>query len=72
MHALGVSLSVALVLSSGLLGCSRASNRSAPDRDCPSFGSQGEAQAFYESEGGPDKDGHRLDADDDGVACESL
>ncbi len=43
-----------------------------PDRDCSDFGSQREAQAFYEAAGGPAKDPHRLDPDRDGVACESL
>ena len=41
-----------------------------PDRDCGDFSSQSEAQAFYEAAGGGDP--HRLDSDNDGVACESL
>ena len=61
--------SLALVLA----GCS---GRSGPDRDCADFSTWTEAQAFYESEGGrPDgsgSDGHRLDADRDGMACEAL
>ena len=40
------------------------------DRDCGDFSSQSEAQAFYEAAGAGDP--HRLDGDDDGVACESL
>ena len=52
-----------------LAGCS---GRSVADRDYADFGSWTEAQAFYESEGGPERDGHRLDADRDGVACEAL
>lgn len=59
-----------LVALLALVGCSRASNRSGPDRDCADFGGHNEAQAFYEAEGGPDTDGHRLDADRDGTACE--
>ncbi len=43
-----------------------------PDRDCSDFRTQAEAQAFFEAAGGPRKDPHRLDADSDGVACESL
>ncbi len=42
------------------------------DRNCSDFSSQAEAQAFYEAAGGPEQDPHRLDADSDGVACESL
>lgn len=43
-----------------------------PDRDCGDFATQAEAQAFYESAGGPVSDPHRLDGEGDGVACESL
>ncbi len=42
------------------------------DKDCGDFGSQAEAQAFYEAAGGPESDPHRLDSEGDGVACESL
>jgi Excalibur calcium-binding domain len=42
------------------------------DRDCPDFSSQEEAQRFFESQGGPGQDPHRLDADDDGQACEDF
>ena len=41
------------------------------DKDCGDFASQAEAQAFYEAAGGPASDPHRLDGNDDGVACES-
>ena len=61
-----------ILLSLSLAGCSRASSRSVPDKDCADFGLRGQAQAFFESEGGPETDGHRLDADHDGSACESL
>lgn len=40
------------------------------DMDCSDFGSWSEAQAFYESSGRGDP--HRLDADNDGIACEAL
>jgi len=43
-----------------------------PDRDCGDFRSQRQAQRFFEAAGGPTRDPHRLDGDDDGVACESL
>ncbi len=42
------------------------------DRDCGDFGTQAEAQAFYQAAGGPTADLHRLDSDGNGQACESL
>lgn len=58
-----------LAAASLLAGCS---GRSGPDRDCPDFSTWRQAQDFYEAEGGPDEDPHRLDADRDGTACEAL
>lgn len=43
-----------------------------PDRDCGSFETHAEAQAFFIAAGGPSRDLHRLDGDNDGIACESL
>ena len=43
-----------------------------PDRDCPDFFTQREAQDFYLAAGGPTRDPHRLDRDRDGFACEAL
>jgi micrococcal nuclease len=43
-----------------------------PDRDCGDFKTQEQAQRFFEAAGGPERDPHRLDADGDGRACESL
>jgi micrococcal nuclease len=45
---------------------------SGPDRDCGDFSTHAEAQAFFETAGGPTRDPHRLDGDGDGVACENL
>lgn len=42
------------------------------DRDCGDFTAWREAQGFYEAAGGPATDRHRLDGDDDGIACEGL
>lgn len=42
------------------------------DRDCGGFDTHEEAQAFFIAAGGPDRDPHRLDGDNDGIACESL
>lgn len=43
-----------------------------PDRDCGNFTTHAEAQAFFVAAGGPARDPHRLDGDNDGIACESL
>jgi len=42
------------------------------DRDCGDFTQHSEAQRFFITHGGPDKDPHRLDANHNGVACEVL
>jgi hypothetical protein len=44
----------------------------AADKDCSDFRSWRAAQKFYKRHGGPRYDPHRLDADHDGIACESL
>jgi hypothetical protein len=44
---------------------------SASDKDCSDFATQRAAQIFFLKHGGPRRDPHRLDADHDGVACES-
>ncbi len=41
------------------------------DRDCSDFRTQAQAQRFFERHN-PARDPHRLDADHDGIACESL
>jgi hypothetical protein len=43
--------------------------QAAPDRDCPDFATQQEAQAAFDAVPG---DRERLDADGDGIACEDL
>jgi len=47
-----------------------ASGRS--DKDCADFPSQKAAQIYFLKHGGPRYDPDRLDADHDGIACESL
>jgi endonuclease YncB( thermonuclease family) len=42
------------------------------DRDCADFGTQREAQQYFESIGGPGSDPDRLDGDGDGRACDTL
>lgn len=44
----------------------------AADKDCADFASWRAAQKFFKKHGGPKYDPHRLDGDDDGIACESL
>lgn len=55
-----------------LAGLSVAAPAQAYDRDCSDFDTQAQAQRFYVSQGGPQQDPHRLDADGDGRACDSL
>ena len=54
------------------LGASATDYGSVPagDKDCRDFSSHAQAQAFFEAQGAGDP--HRLDGDDDGVACEQL
>lgn len=40
--------------------------------NCSDFSTHSEAQAVFEACGGVSNDVHRLDADKDGIACESL
>ena len=47
-------------------------NPRGPDRDCRHFRTHREAQAFFIAAGGPRFDPHRLDGDNDGIACELL
>jgi competence protein ComEC len=42
------------------------------DRDCGSFETQAEAQAFFIAAGGPERDPHRLDGNSNGIVCEHL
>jgi Excalibur calcium-binding domain len=61
----------ALVASALALGVA-AAPAGAADKDCSDFSSWRAAQKFYKRHGGPRRDPHRLDADHDGIACESL
>lgn len=48
------------------------STYSGGDKDCGDFSTHAEAQSFFISQGGPGSDPHKLDADHDGEACETL
>lgn len=64
--ALGITAAAALAL--GIA----AQPVTAADKDCSDFSTWRAAQKFYKRHGGPQRDPHRLDADRDGIACESL
>lgn len=49
-----------------------AAGATAADKDCSDFRTWRQAQNFYKRHGGPKRDPHHLDADHDGIACESL
>ena len=55
-----------------LLGPGLERAQSAGDVDCSDLANQAAAQSYFVSHGGPSSDPSGLDADDDGVACESL
>lgn len=65
-------LGVALVVIFAGLTVVAVSGASARDLDCADFSTQKQAQFFFLKHGGPQVDSHRLDGDNDGVACESL
>ena len=54
------------------LSAAPAAAAAAADKDCADFSSWRQAQNFYKKHGGPRYDPHRLDADNDGIACEDL
>jgi hypothetical protein len=64
-------LGVAAAASIGLLLATGEGAR-AVDYDCSDFATQAQAQSFFLSHGGPSSDPYGLDADHDGIACESL
>ena len=64
-----------LVLALGLLSFStptaQAQAPARADRDCGDFATQAAAQSYFISRGGPRSDPDALDADGDGIACET-
>jgi hypothetical protein len=65
-------LLLALVVAFAGLTAVAAPSASARDYNCSDFANQKRAQFFFLRHGGPRRDRHRLDADGDGIACESL
>jgi hypothetical protein len=77
---MGVAVALALVAESSPLaarrkkrgGKGRGGKGGGRDYDCADFATQKEAQRFFKKNGGPAEDPHRLDSDNDGIACEHL
>lgn len=65
-----LGLTIALAVLAPITLASPAHAR-AVDRDCGDFSTQAAAQKFFLNHGGPGSDPHDLDADGDGIACES-
>lgn len=63
-------LLAAVATFTALLFAALPSSAIAADKDCADFASQRAAQIFFLKHGGPSRDPHRLDGDNDGVACE--
>jgi endonuclease YncB( thermonuclease family) len=68
----GSVLTILALVAGVLFALAGTTTASAADRDCSDFRTQAAAQKFYVDNGGPRRDPHRLDADDDGKACDSL
>ena len=65
------ALTLALI-TLGLVGLTQLpSPASAADMDCGDFATQAAAQTYFINHGGPRNDPDQLDADGDGIACES-
>ena len=64
-------IAVLFAATSAAVGLAAVPANAVADRDCGDFTSQRAAQIFYLNAGGPQVDPHGLDAEGDGVACES-
>jgi endonuclease YncB( thermonuclease family) len=73
MRSILGALTALLLATTGALLVTTAGPASAHvDKDCADFSTQADAQAYFLSLGGPSSDPDRLDADGDGIACDSL
>ena len=54
-----------------VLACAAQPALAFRDRDCADFSTQAQAQRFFKKHN-PSRDPHRLDGDNDGIACEAL
>jgi hypothetical protein len=68
----GIFVCFLLMIGMALIGPLGCGDDNDDDRNCDDFASQAEAQAFFLAQGGPSRDPHGLDADNDGIACEEL
>lgn len=68
-----ISTTIMLLISALIVVAVPSPGRAAAglDKDCSDFATQAAAQNFFLDHGGPQSDPHRLDADGDGIACES-
>lgn len=67
-----IAFFASLFVGLGLLALPGSPATAVADRDCGDFDTQRQAQNFFLDHGGPNNDPHRLDADGDGIACETL
>lgn len=71
-RAISLAAVSALVLTAlAVSGTTATAAMQIADKDCSDFATQKAAQEFFLDHGGPQSDPHNLDADSDGVACES-
>ncbi len=70
---IGIASAVALLAAVAASGGGPAASSASADKDCSDFANQAQAQSFFTSKGGSASNNFdNLDADHDGVACESL
>lgn len=70
MRRINLLLAAVITASAGLMATPTSPSHAA-DRDCGDFANQRDAQIFFLNNGGPNNDPHGLDAEGDGIACES-
>ena len=70
---IGIAAAAALLATAAAGGGGTAASSASADKDCSDFANQAQAQSYFTSNGGSaSNDFDNLDADHDGVACESL
>ena len=70
---IGIAAAAALLATAAASGGGTAASSASADKDCSDFANQAQAQSYFTSHGGSaSNDFDNLDADHDGVACESL
>ena len=70
---IGIAAAAVLLATAAAGGGGTAASSASADKDCSDFANQAQAQSYFTSHGGSaSNDFDNLDADHDGVACESL